>query len=71
MEQRREKVRENRMRRVAARRGLHLEKSRGRDPGALGYGGYMIVDVAGNYVVAGASPYGFALDLDGVEKYLG
>ncbi len=33
-----EKVRENRLRRMAERRGLTVRKSRRRDPGALDYG---------------------------------
>lgn len=39
-----EKVRENRLRRAAGRQGLRLEKSRRRDPRALDYGGYFIVE---------------------------
>jgi hypothetical protein len=37
-----EKTRENRLRRVAERRGFRLEKSRLRDPRAIGYGRYCI-----------------------------
>jgi len=37
-----EKTRENRLRRVAERRGLRLEKSRSRDPRAIGYGRYCL-----------------------------
>lgn len=37
-----QKVRENRLRRVAARRGLRLSKSRSRDPWATDYGVYWI-----------------------------
>ncbi|HXJ24454.1 MAG TPA: hypothetical protein VNH17_02080 [Streptosporangiaceae bacterium] len=36
------KVREGRLRRVLARRGLALARSRRRDPGALDYGRYVI-----------------------------
>ncbi|MFD5831022.1 hypothetical protein [Lentzea sp. NPDC060358] len=64
------KVRENRLRRVAQRQGLQLVKSRRRDPRALGYGGYMLVDAARNTVVAGEIDSPRALDLDGVEHYL-
>ena len=43
-----EKTRENRLRRVAERRGFRLEKSRIRDPRAIGYGRYCIYqDTAG------------------------
>ena len=44
----REKVRENRLRRMARRQGLVLKKSRVRDPRALDYGKWLIVDARGN-----------------------
>lgn len=57
------KVYENRLRRMAERQGLRLEKSRRRDPRAHDYGTYMLIDVATRAVVAsGASAYGLALD---------
>ena len=44
-----EKTHEARVRRAAKRRGLILVKSRRRDPGALDYGLYVVVDdSAGN-----------------------
>jgi hypothetical protein len=39
-----EKVRENRLRRMAERQGLELRKSRRRDPRAKDYGRWYIVD---------------------------
>jgi hypothetical protein len=39
-----EKVRENKLRRMAERQRLRLEKSRRRDPLAYDYGTYMLVD---------------------------
>lgn len=39
-----EKVRENRLRRMAARQGLALHKSRRRDPYAKDFGLYWVVD---------------------------
>ena len=63
------KVRENRLRRMAKRRGLVLTKSRRRDPRAYDFGGYMLVDFNGR-VVAGTAPHDFALDLDDVESFL-
>ena len=39
-----EKIRENRLRRIAQRQGLRLEKSRRRDPLAADYGLYYVVD---------------------------
>jgi hypothetical protein len=55
-----EKVRENRLRRMAERQGLELRKSRRRDPRAKDYGRWYMVDVEreieaaeiGGYVVA-------------------
>jgi hypothetical protein len=64
------KVLENRLRRVAARRGLRLEKSRRRDPNAIDYGGYMLVDAYRNIVVAGASPHAFSCSLADIEHEL-
>jgi hypothetical protein len=40
-----EKVRENRLRRMAERQGLELRKSRRRDPRAKDYGRWYIVDL--------------------------
>ena len=48
-----EKVRENRLRRMAERQGLRLVKSRRRDPRAIDYGLYTLVSDRTNTVVAG------------------
>jgi hypothetical protein len=63
-------VRENRLRRMAKRQGLTVLKSRRRDPRAIDYGGYMLVDARTNLVVAGGSPHPYSLDLDEVEAHL-
>src|SRR4051794_26015988 len=47
-----EKVRENRLRRMADRQGLALRKSGRRDPRAIDYGMYMWVDEQTNGLVA-------------------
>jgi hypothetical protein len=60
-----EKVRENRLRRMADRQGLRLVKSRRRDPRALDYGTYMLVDANHNIVASGEH-----MDLDDVERVL-
>lgn len=64
-----EKVRENRLRRMAERRGLLLTKSRRRDPGAVDYGRYWVIDPGhpdgGNNI----TPDGLH-DLDEVEYFL-
>src|SRR4051812_43735632 len=48
-----EKVRENRLRRMADRQGLALRKSARRDPRAIGFGLYFLIDPNINAVVAG------------------
>ena len=63
-------VRENRLRRMADRQGLRLEKSRRRDPQALTFGTYRLVDLYTNNLVLGDRERGFGCDLDGLEKYL-
>ena len=57
------KVREARVRRMIDRQGYLLEKSRRRDPRAVGYGHYRIVDPTTN-TVAGAGRAGRPSDLD-------
>lgn len=47
-----EKVRENRLRRMAERQGHQLVKSRRRDPRAYDYGRYWITDPATKVIVA-------------------
>jgi hypothetical protein len=64
------KVLENRLRRVAARRGLRLEKSRRRDPNAIGFGGYMLVDAYKNTVVAGCTRHEYDCTLAEVQAFL-
>jgi hypothetical protein len=61
-----EKVRENRMRRIAERQRLRLIKARPRDTQSAP--GYMLIDDDNN-PVAGGKP-AFSLDLDGVERFL-
>jgi hypothetical protein len=63
------KVKENRLRRVAARRGFRLEKSRRRDPAAIDYGGYMLVDSSTNTVVLGAGHHPYSATLEDIEDY--
>lgn len=70
-EDRAEKIRENRLRRMAARQGLRLVKSRRRDPRAFDYGRYMLLDEQTNGVVAGTEVIGQpSWDLDDVEERL-
>jgi hypothetical protein len=66
-----DKVRENRLRRMAERQGLRLVKSRRRDPHAIDYGGYMLEDLATGGVVAGTGAIGRPYwSLDDVEEWL-
>ncbi|WP_219413941.1 hypothetical protein [Pseudonocardia nigra] len=65
-----DKVRENRLRRMAARQRLRLEKSRRRDPRAIDYGTYMLVDPAANTIAVGDHQAGYGLSLDDVERAL-
>ena len=69
------KTRENRLRRVAQRRGLVLKKNPRRDPRALDYGSYMLVDQhTGNLVADFGWAYASLPDsgdwLTDVEAYL-
>jgi len=61
-----EKVRENRLRRMAERQGLALRKSRTRDPRALNYGVYWLEDESGDVI----DPPGSGKGTDRVEAYL-
>lgn len=66
-----ERTREARLRRAADRQGLILQRSRRRDPRALGYGTYQLIDASTKAIVlARDTRRGFGADLDDVEKYL-
>jgi hypothetical protein len=59
------KVHENKLRRMAARQGFSLLKSRRRDPRAVDDGSYSLVDEQNCLVTPGPS-----WSLEGVERYL-
>jgi hypothetical protein len=65
-----QKVRENRLRRVAERRGMKLLKSRRRDPDAIDFGGFMLVDAYTNAVIEGATHHAYSASLDDIETVL-
>lgn len=65
-----DKVRENRLRRMADRQGLRLLKSRRRDERAIDFGGYMLVDVQTNGAVFGSGAFQYEADLDDIERWL-
>jgi hypothetical protein len=64
-----EKVRENRLRRMAARQGLELQKSRLRDHRAIGFGTYQLFSPTTSTVVV-ADDHEYGLTLDDVEREL-
>jgi hypothetical protein len=64
------KIFENRLRRMAERQGFQLSKSRLRDPRAIGFGGYMIVNSKTNSIEAGGHPNVHSMNLDEVEAFL-
>jgi hypothetical protein len=66
------RVRENRGRRAADRQGYRLEKSRSRDPRAVDYGLYALIDVQTGGAVnpAIAQRWVCSWDLDDVEDFL-
>ena len=61
-----EKIFEHRLRRMAARQGLRLSKSRRRDERAIDFGKYFLFDARANFLVS--SEYG--MSLDNVEAWL-
>ena len=61
---------ERRLRRQATAQGLALVKSRCRDERALEFGGFMVIDPATKWIVAGGHPWAFSLGLDDVERVL-
>lgn len=65
-----EKVRENKVRRKLERMGYRLEKSRRRDPDAIDYGLYAIVDPETHGLMHPSASWGaHALTLDEVEQW--
>lgn len=64
------KVLENRLRRMAKRQGLRLEKSRARDRRALTWCTYWLIDPATDTVVAGDINSGYGLNLDDIYRVL-
>jgi hypothetical protein len=65
-----DKVRENRLRRMAERRGLQLVKSRRRDPRSLEFGTYGLLDPFRNAWIFCDQERGYGKTLDEIEEYL-
>jgi len=55
---------------MAARQGLRLTKTRRRDPRALDYGTYMLVDANTDALVAWGLQSGYGMTLDEIETCL-
>jgi hypothetical protein len=64
-----EKVRENRLRRMAERQGFALRKSRRRDPHALDYGTYYLVD-PDTGLLDQRWEWRWGMDVDSIEEIL-
>ena len=62
-------ARESRLRRMAARHGLSLEKSRLRNRETPEFGRFRLVDVREGHVVFGAEPFAFCASIEDVEKW--
>ena len=65
-----DRVRENRLRRMAVRQGLRLLKSTRRDQYADGYGTYRLVGARDGEHRYGDAVTGYGMDLDAVEQQL-
>lgn len=65
-----DRVRENRLRRMAARQGLRLLKSPRRDQYADGYGTYRLVSARDGEHRYGDAATSYGMDLDAVEQQL-
>jgi len=66
-----DKTRETRLRRMAERRGLRLQKSPRRDPGAWDFGTYQLADAREGWIVAEqVAGQGYGMSLDDVEEWL-
>lgn len=66
------KVRENKLRRMADRQGLRLTRARSRDPHAMDFGLYALLDYqsGGSVFPHLANRWVHTLTLDEVEEYL-
>jgi hypothetical protein len=62
--------RERRIKRVCARRGLHLMTAQKPDKQVLAHGGYMLRDGQTMTILLGDKGYLFSANLDEIEAYL-
>ena len=61
---------ETRLHARAKRRSLMLRKCRCRNPDALGFGGFMLIDAETNGVVLGSYPYPYSATLEDIDASL-
>ena len=62
---------EIRLRRAAIRQNLRIEKCKMRDPMAIGFNMWRIVDRRGRLVAGGKDANGYSLTLEEVAEFLG
>lgn len=65
-----EKVLENRLRRVASRRGMTIYKSKRRDPNSIDFGGFMLCDAATTIIIVGGGDFPYSASLEDVRQHL-
>ncbi len=63
-------ITEANVRRLAAREGYLLRKSRSRTPQDPNYGGYMLIEPERNFAVLGVHPWPFSADLEEIHDWL-
>jgi hypothetical protein len=63
-------ISETSVRRLAARMGYSVMKSRTHDESRPDHGGYMLVDVRNNAAVIGAHPFAYGASLEDIESWL-
>jgi len=65
-----QKIFENRMRRVAWRQGYTLSRSRRRDPRAIDYEKFALIDATTNVVVFGADHGRYYASIEDIQAWL-
>ena len=63
-------ITESKVRRLAAREGYVLRKSRCRTPDDPSYGGYMVIEPTRNFAVLGIHPWPFSASLEEAYDWL-
>ena len=63
-------ISESGVRRLARREGYLVRKSRSRDPDAIGYGAFMLIDRDTGGAILGGYPFQYTADLEEIREYL-